>query len=385
MRGLWHCASLVLAVALGLGAGAPAAAQSESEADGLAELLGGGDVAGFSRATRPHPFSFPSDHAAHPDYRNEWWYFTGNLATDAGRPFGFELTFFRIGLNSGGMLSDASSAWRSDQLLLAHFAISDIDGERFRYAQRYSRVALGLAGYRRGPFSLWLEDWTLRHDPATDTFEISAADAEISMQLQLRPQKPPVLNGDRGLSQKSAAAGNASHYYSLTRLDTRGELRVGDANFEVSGNAWMDREWSTSALADDQVGWDWFALQFSDGSELMYYQLRRADGDTDPHSAGTYVDQDGMATHITAGEVELEVLDDWDSPRGGVYPARWALRVESLGLDVTVVPRLADQELATFPRYWEGAVEVSGTRQAERVSGLGYVELTGYADRPLPQ
>jgi len=385
MRGFSVCAGVLLCVALGVGAGIPAVAQTGNEADGLAELLGGGDIAGFTRATRPHPFQFPADHAAHPDYRNEWWYFTGNLATGAGRAFGFELTFFRIGLDSGAMLSESSSAWRSDQLLLAHFAISDIDGEQFRYAQRYSRVALGLAGYRKAPFSLWLEDWTLHHDPSSGAFSISAADADIAIELQLQPQKPPVLNGDRGLSQKSAAAGNASHYYSLTRLDTRGELRLDGENFDVSGNAWMDREWSTSALADDQVGWDWFALQFSDGSELMYYQLRRDDGTTDPHSAGTYVDSDGVSSHVTVADVELEVLDEWASPRGGVYPARWALRVGSLGLDVTVVPRLADQELATFPRYWEGAVEVRGERRAVPVSGLGYVELTGYADRPLPQ
>jgi predicted secreted hydrolase len=171
----------------------------------------------------------------------------------------------------------------------------------------------------------------------------------------------------------------------MSRLASRGEVAIGGERFAVRGDAWMDREWSTSALGDDQAGWDWFALQFDDGTELMFYQLRHKDGSPDRHSAGTYVDIDGNATHIRNEDVELVVLDEWRSPRGGVYPAGWTLRVESLGLDVEVRPRMADQELDTFPRYWEGAVAVSGSREGRRLGGHGYVELTGYADRPLPQ
>ncbi len=382
MRLLAFVAPAMLAMAVG---GEPSSGGTGDDDPGLAVLLGDRGDQGFARAIGQRRFDFPADHGPHPEFRNEWWYFTGNLANDAGRPFGFELTFFRIGLKSDSRAENFKSRWRSEQLLLAHFAITDIEGKNFHVAQRYSRVALGLAGYREAPLSLWLEDWRLEHEPESDIFVLSATEGDMALRLSLEPQKPPVLNGDRGLSRKSDAAGNASYYYSLPRLAARGSLEIEGQPFTVSGYAWMDREWSTSALGDGQVGWDWFALQFADGSELMYYQLRRDDGGVDRHSAGTFVARNGEASHLEFSEVALEVLDEWRSPRGGVYPAAWSLRIDSLGLEIEIHPRLADQELDTFPRYWEGAVEMRGERQGVPVSGLGYVELTGYADRPLPQ
>ena len=192
-------------------------------------------------------------------------------------------------------------------------------------------------------------------------------------------QKGPVLNGIDGLSQKSAEPGNASYYYSITRWQTEGQLRIGDRQFTVSGLSWLDREWSSSALAADQKGWDWFALQLSDGSELMFYNLRKTDGSQDIHSAGTWVAADGSSRHLQRDEVSLRVLDQWSSPKGGVYPSRWELAVPGEALSLVVEPVLDDQELFTTVRYWEGAVDVRGTRDGARVSGRGYVELTGYA------
>ena len=181
------------------------------------------------------------------------------------------------------------------------------------------------------------------------------------------------------LSQKSEDPANASYYYSITRLQTDGKLRIGDREFRVSGMSWLDREWSTSALATDQIGWDWFALQLADGTDLMFYQLRKSDGTPDRASAGTIVGIDGVASHLTNDDVEVVVEDTWMSPEGGTYPARWTLRVPRFGLDVTVTPVISNQELFTIVRYWEGAVDVAGEHDGLPITGRGYVELTGYA------
>ena len=201
----------------------------------------------------------------------------------------------------------------------------------------------------------------------------------LAIDFSLAAGKPLVAQGERGLSRKSAEAGNASYYYSLTRLPTRGTLRLGKEEFQLVGNSWLDREWSTSALASDQTGWDWFALQLDDGNELMYYQLRRKDGSTDPASAGVWVLPDGSSSDLAQEDLQLEPTDRWTSPRGGSYPAGWRLQIEEEQLDLRIEPLLADQELDATIRYWEGAVRVRGSRAGKQVSGYGYVELTGYA------
>jgi predicted secreted hydrolase len=194
-----------------------------------------------------------------------------------------------------------------------------------------------------------------------------------------------MLQGDRGLSQKTAGAGNASYYYSLTRMPTRGTILADDRLHEVTGTSWMDREWSTKSLGAEQVGWDWFALQLSDGSEIMHYQLRRQDGSADPFSAGVDIPPHGEAVRLSRDEVRIEVLSTWRSPRSGTtYPARWRFSVPSRQLVLEITPALEDQELPVTVLYWEGAVHIQGTRAGQPITGRGYVELTGYGDAPQP-
>ena len=225
---------------------------------------------------------------------------------------------------------------------------------------------------------MWTDDWSITEDRSGD-WRLVADGGGFAIDVGLRALKPPVLNGTRGLSQKSSNPGNASYYYSITRLQTQGRIRIDDEEFSVTGMSWLDREWSTSALADDQAGWDWFALQLSDGSDLMFYGLRLTDGTRDPQSAGTFVGADGTATHLGRQDFEVTVLDTWASPEGGTYPSLWTVRVPRFGIDVTVTPVIANQELFTTVRYWEGAVDVTGNRNGDAISGRGYVELTGYA------
>jgi predicted secreted hydrolase len=346
----------------------------------LSELLSGDGDAGFEKAIEPRDFVFPEDHGPHPGFRNEWWYITGNLDDDGGRRFGFELTIFRFALTPS--LPATESGWRSNQVYIAHFAVTDADRERFLAAERFSRGALGLAGAQALPFRVWIEDWEIAAEEAgtPERWRLRASDPGFSLDLELAAAKPPVLNGNAGLSQKSAEPGNASYYYSITRWLTAGSLRIGEDEFRVSGLSWLDREWSTSALGADQLGWDWFALQLSDGSDLMFYNLRKLDGSQDEHSAGTWIDADGASLHLDREDVEITVTDTWESPEGGVYPSAWTLRLPQKDLSLDIRPVMADQELFTTVRYWEGAVDVEGERDGNPVTGRGYVELTGYAE-----
>lgn len=344
----------------------------------LAELLGSG-ASGFEKAVAPRAFEFPGDHGPHPAFRNEWWYVTGNLDADGGRRFGFELTIFRFSLTPDAVASP--SAWRTNQVYIAHFAVTDADRERFLVAERYSRGALGLAGARSAPFRVWLDDWEIvAQEPGSpEQWRLRAGDDGFALDVTLSALKPPALNGIDGLSQKSVEPGNASYYYSITRWDTRGILRIGESEYRVAGLSWLDREWSSSALAPDQAGWDWFALQLSDGSELMFYNIRKMDGTQDAHSAGTWIGADGTTSHVRRSEVDILVKERWQSPEGGSYPAAWTVAVPDRNLTLDVVPVIADQELLTTVRYWEGAVDVTGRKNGDPISGRGYVELTGYA------
>jgi predicted secreted hydrolase len=365
---------LMFLLAGGCGDGPPAPAET-GLAGGLAEALGGNDTAGFERATSIREFEFPRDHGPHPAYRNEWWYVTGNLEDAAGRRFGFQLTFFRVGLAPGP--EKRPSRWATKHAWMAHFALTDVKNQAFHAFERFARGGeLALAGAEGDPVAVWLEDWRLerRND---GRWHLRAAADGLTLDLDLDPVHGPVLQGDRGLSRKSAAEGNASYYYSLTRIAARGRLTLDDAANDVRGTAWLDREWSTSALGSGQVGWDWFALHLDDGTDLMIYRLRNEDGDTSRWSAGTVVGTDGSVTSLGADDFKLRVLDRWTSPRGGTYPARWTLTIESLPDSLTVTPVLAGQELDAAVRYWEGAVDVH--RDGKRI-GAGYVELTGYAD-----
>jgi predicted secreted hydrolase len=354
----------------------------------VAEALSGGAADGFARALAPRPLVFPADHGPHPAFRTEWWYWTGNLrvpaAPGSGRRFGFQLTFFRTALAPAA--ASRPSAWGARDVYMAHLALTDVAAGGFHARDRWARAALDLAGATGDPVRVWLGDWTAEgQGPAGLPMRLRAGDGDVRIDLTLASLKPPVLHGERGLSRKSEEPGNASYYYSLTRMRAEGEVGLGGQAFPVEGWAWMDREWSTSALGPDLVGWDWFALQLDDGRELMLYRLRRKDGGIAPASQGTLVQADGAAQRLERDAVEVRPLGHWTSPRGGTrYPAGWRLRVPALALDLTVTPLVADQELDLAVRYWEGAVRVEGTADGRPVGGEGYVELVGYAARREP-
>ena len=267
---------------------------------------------------------------------------------------------------------------------MAHFALTDTAGRRFSAASRLSRAALGLAGAQAQPFKVWVEDWSVEGVGGDAVpVKLRAAEGDVAIDLTLASAKPVVLQGDRGLDRKGEEPGNASYYYSLTRMPATGRVTIRGAAFDVTGLAWMDREWSTSSLGAGLMGWDWFALQLGDGRDLMLYQLRRADGSADRFSSGSLVGVDGTSRHLTLADFRIDVLDTWTSPRDGTrYPSRWRITVPSESLDLDVVPRLADQELALAVRYWEGAVRVEGRARGGPITGVGYAELVGYARNP---
>lgn len=365
-------------VAAVLNACAPLAAGAAPPPD--PGVLPAGAAPGFAEVAAPRTFAFPRDHGPHPEFRQEWWYVTGNLDASNGGRFGFELTFFRFGLAEEGGAAPATSAWRTREIYMAHFAITDVAGKGFHYTQKLSRGALGLAGAEQPPLHVWIDDWMLgAAGAAAGDWKLAASQEGYALELELHPLTPPVLNGVAGLSVKSDAPGSASYYYSVPRVAVHGTLLEQGKPLAVQGLAWLDREWGSGGLGPDQAGWDWFALQLDDGTALMFYALRDRDGGRDPHSAGTWVESSGEARGLRSAAVDIDVTDHWKSADGARYPSGWRLRVPSLALDVTVHPVLADQELKTSPRYFEGAVDVSGTREGRPLRGRGYVELVGYA------
>ena len=336
------------------------------------QVLGAKPDPGFARALAPREFKFPQDYGAHPDYATEWWYLTGNLQDASGRRFGYQFTLFRVGLRPGAAAKD--SAWRANQIYMGDLAITDIAAAKHYSAERFARAAAGLAGAKAAPFDVWLGPWSLRGGAQLFPLTVSAQNQDIAVSLQIQSgDKPMVLQGERGLSRKSATPGNASYYYSFTRLPTRGELRIGASVYTVQGDSWMDREWSSSALAKDQAGWDWFALQLDDGRDLMYYRLRDKLGGVDAFSRGTLVDKDGSVHTLLPDQVKLTPLRYWQSADGARYPVGWRLQVAEYGLDLEVQAAVDDQLMDHSVRYWEGAVEVSGSQR-----GRGYLELSGY-------
>jgi predicted secreted hydrolase len=336
-------------------------------------------ASGFARATGPQPFDFPATHGPHPEYQSEWWYYTGNLETADGRHFGYQLTFFRRALLPITDAADRESEWAASQIYFAHFAITDVVGGDHRAFERFARSAAGLAGAQADPYQVWLEDWQAEQT-GEDTYHLVATQGGLNIDLILHDAKGPVLQGDQGYSQKGADPGDASYYYSLTRLETSGTVIIEGTPYAVDGLSWMDHEFSTSPLADDQVGWDWFALQFNDGSELMLYQFRQSDGTIDTFSSGTFIAADGSTTHLDRDDFVIGVEDTWTSPRTqGEYPAEWTVEIASLDVLLSIEPYLADQEMTGFFDYWEGAVRITGERSGQPLSGDGYIELTGYA------
>jgi len=378
---------LVGAVGLGLWAGWRAIscrtdAQSRSQAQPLPVIAPAGATTGFARAEGRRPFDFPADHGPHPDFQTEWWYYTGNLETDDGRRFGYQLTFFRRALQPPPDRDGRASDWATEQIYMGHFALTDVAGDRHQAFERFSRGAAGLAGAESPPYQVWLEDWRVEQvgdDPSVT--RMRAAQDDVTIDLHLIDRKGPILQGDGGYSQKGPEPGNASYYYSQTRLETAGTVTVGGTTVDVNGWSWMDHEFSTSALGPDQVGWDWFALQLDDGTDLMVFQIRKSDGGIDPLSSGTLVDADGHVQHLAVDDFRIEVQDRWRSPHSGAtYPSGWTIRVPAADLELTIEPLIADQELDVSYAYWEGAVRIQGQRSGSPITGRGYVEMTGYAE-----
>lgn len=379
--------AIFITAALGIALIVGAFLLSRDESDGVNATLSvaeamGGDTTGYARAQSRRVFSFPEDHGPHPEYKTEWWYFTGNLTSDSGRRFGYQFTIFRIALTPDGPDSISAGTWETNQLYMGHFTVTDVEGDEHHAFERLSRGAAGLAGAKAEPFRVWLENWSIE-GTSSDAFpamRVRASDEDAGIDIMLKPLKPVVLQGDQGFDRKGPEPGNASYYYSLTRMQTDGSVRIGEEVFRVSGLSWMDREWSTSALGENQIGWDWFSLHLSNGWDLMYYQIREEGGTVSPFSSGVLVSPEGVKIELDRDDVGLDVLDRWKSPDGGVYPVAWRLRVPGEDLDLNIRSLVEDQELNVAVRYWEGAVDVEGTAARHPIKGSGYVELTGYAD-----
>jgi len=320
---------------------------------------------GSATAADRSGISYPRDHGAHRDAGIEWWYYTGHLKDAAGKEYGFQLTFFRV-----------------RELSLAHFAWSDVAGKRFRYEEKAHLILPGIAAAEEGRLSVSNENWSA--EEARGIHRLRAAGRGWELSLVLRAAKPPVVNGENGISRKGPGADNYSRYVSITRLAATGQMRNGSVSYSLSGTAWFDHEWGPGGMPAGVAGWDWFALQLDDGSELMLYRMRAKTGGATPFSSGTFVSADGSSRPVTWSEVRLEESAWWKSPHSGArYPAKWWLAVAPLGLDVVLQPLLPDQELVTEQStgviYWEGTCRVEGRRQGRPIAGRAYAELTGYA------
>lgn len=381
MRLIVIALSVVLLAACGE---SPRPVDQRDDAPSISAVLAGEESAeGFARVTGPRPFAFPEDHGPHPAYRHEWWYITGNIESEEGRRFGYQITFFRF--NVAPEMDERESDFATNQVWMAHIGITDPDGQRFVHGERFSRGGeVRLAGAEAEPFRVWLEDWTLTGDGEVSDImpmRLRASHDDASIDLRLRAEKPKVLQGDAGYSRKGPNPGNASHYYSYTRLATKGELKLNGETHTVRGNSWMDREWGTSALSESQQGWDWFSLQLADGRDIMFYRLRDQAGGTDPHSRGVLVQPDGAYRLLELDEVELRPVRHWQSNHSEVrYPVAWELAIPGEELSLQIDPLQDDQELRSGFRYWEGAVDVTGQSRGSPVSGSGYLEMTGYGD-----
>ncbi len=337
----------------------------------------------FSIATAPYTYAFPRDHAAHDTYRTEWWYFTGHLKDPKGHRFGFELTFFRVALEPHApQWAAGQSKWYAYQLYPAHFAISDVDGKSFAYHETLARDALGQGFASAGTLDVRANGWTLSGTAQVrPRMHLKATSGGDELDLFLQSRKPPAIHGAGGISRKGSCDSCASHYYSFTRLQTRGTLSKGGTRYSVDGESWMDHEFGSDELQSNQSGWDWFAIQLHDGRELMLYRLRQRDGTTTPQSSGSWIAADGKVTYIPLSDFSIDSTAQWKSPHtGAVYPSAWRIGGRAVPQSLEIVPLLDDQELADPGgiTYWEGDAEVRDAKSGHIV-GAAYVELTGYA------
>jgi predicted secreted hydrolase len=337
----------------------------------------------YETAQPGYHYAFPHDHFDHPAYQTEWWYYTGNVTADDSHRFGFELTFFRQAVDRDPA---KDKTWDAQDLYLAHLALSDLDGGKFYHAERLNRRGPDIAGVSEAQQKVWNGNWQVQW--TSQDQQLQAVGADFALQLHLHPEKPPIIQGENGVSQKAAGSGHASHYISLTRIATQGAITLNGKTYPVNGLTWMDHEFFTTQLDAAQLGWDWLSIQLTDQTELMLYHFRRTDGSADPFSSGTYIDAAGHSTHLRAGDFILQPAGEtWKSPAShALYPIAWNIQIPQLGLSLEARTPLPSQELTgeskLAPSYWEGAITLTGNRGPQSISGSGYLELTGY-DRPI--
>jgi len=335
----------------------------------------------FRQALPGYQYEFPRDFYSHDDFRIEWWYYTGNLEVErTARPFGYQLTFFRVALDEADRNPNPSN-WKIGHIYFAHMTVTDIEGKTFHYFERVNRKGIGTAGADSKRLKVWNEDWSLTNKDKTHW--LKAVESGTGIELRLVPEKKMVIHGKNGISKKGSEHGNASHYFSYTRMNTSGTVFLKGQAYKVRGISWMDREFSSNQLNDELAGWDWFSLKLDNSTELMLYQLRRKAGGTDPFSSGTLVSTDGRTRHIKREGFVITPLSQWTSKRSHItYPAGWKLELPDFEIQLTLSPDLSDQELYNLrsisASYWEGSVSVKGTIHGELVEGKGYVELVGY-------
>lgn len=343
----------------------------------------------YQSALPGYQYHFPQDHASHPSYKTEWWYYTGHLKTQKGQHYGYELTFFRIGGDPKQVQPNSTNPWNTNNLYAAHFALSDEAKQQFHYSEKLNRAGLNLAGAKTDTYYTWNELWTVEQLGKQMVLRADSPDGKQEIHLLLSSEKPPVIHGLNGVSQKASCVGCASHYYSLTRLKTEGTLLLDGKAIPVTGLSWMDHEFGSNQLAKNQKGWDWFSVQLNDKTELMLYILRQANGQIDPNSSGTMVGSNGQTHHLALKDFTVKNSGQtWTSPASkGRYPMGWQVSVPSEHLNLNIIPAFKNQELftkgSTGVAYWEGSSQVTGSRYGKAVSGQAYMEMTGYATQSV--
>jgi len=337
---------------------------------------------GFAVAEPGYRYAFPRDHGPHPAYQTEWWYYTGRLTAESGRRYGYQLTFFRRGIDAAGVRNNPSK-WALKNIFLAHFAITDETEKTFSFAEKTTRPGGGAAGADAKRFKVWNGPWFAEEKDGV--IVVSAVAGDRSIMLRLKPSRAPVIHGPAGVSRKGPGKTQTSHYYSIPRMETTGTLTINKRLETVKGYSWMDHEFGSNQLSEEQVGWDWFGLHLDNGMDLMLYRMRRSDGTVEPVSSGTLIDADGRVIHLPIEAFSYSIRDSWTSQKTRtVYPSRWVIAVPDHGIELTITPTVADQELVTAQStrvtYWEGSISVNGRVGDTAVSGYGYAELTGYAE-----
>jgi predicted secreted hydrolase len=332
----------------------------------------------FRMAVPGYEFAFPRDHGAHPEYRTEWWYYTGHLRTESGRRYGFEVTFFRVGMENAGRASARPTSWDLHALMPAHFAVTDIEAKDFRFYEKLNRDSVFTAQAAEGKLDVFNEGWRAITNP-DGSWRLVARQGKDALDLTLRTQKAPAVHGENGVSVKAQGAGYASHYYSMTRMEASGTIN----GQRATGQVWMDHEFGSSALRENQQGWDWFSIQLDNDAELMLYIIRSKDGTADVTSSGSLITDDGQVIHIRREQMRVTPLAKWKSSKSGAtYPMGWRVELPSYKVTLTLQPLMREQELvtrgSTNVTYWEGACDVSGAFGGNPVRGEGYVEMTGY-------